>query len=180
MRNDTPPGHTVSRSRGSEDGEPPARESATIAFRKRHRWKYLLHQDAVFATDIRPAGALVLPPSNAASKSGTQPPPTPTWVRLGQDGFLTVSAGYAWDGPSVVPDFRSLMRASLAHDALYQLLREVPDLHAQYPDLREQADRLFVKMAAGDGMWRVFERPALLALRMFGGRAAAPSLKTRP
>jgi hypothetical protein len=46
------------------------------------------------------------------------------FIDLDTDGNLTVKNGYAWDGPSgPVKDTDENMRASLVHDALYQLMR---------------------------------------------------------
>ena len=45
------------------------------------------------------------------------------WLRLEDDGKLTIKAGYAWDGCSGSVDTESNMVAGLAHDALYQLMR---------------------------------------------------------
>jgi hypothetical protein len=47
-----------------------------------------------------------------------------TWLELWPDGTLVISPGYAWDGASgPTYDSKSSMRASLVHDALYQLMR---------------------------------------------------------
>jgi len=37
-------------------------------------------------------------------------------------GMLHLIKGYAWDGCTYFPDFKKLMRASLVHDALCQLV----------------------------------------------------------
>lgn len=49
-----------------------------------------------------------------------------TWlVDIHESGILVVRAGFAWDGPSgPALDTRSMMRASLIHDALYYLMRQ--------------------------------------------------------
>lgn len=48
-----------------------------------------------------------------------------SFVSLNPEGHLTIKAGYAWDGPSGPAfDTPCFMRASLVHDALYQLMRE--------------------------------------------------------
>lgn len=68
---------------------------------------------------------------------------------------LAVSRGYAWDGASgPTLDTESTMRASLAHDALYQLMRE--GLLSQ--DLRTLADLELRDLAVEDGMgkWRAW------------------------
>jgi hypothetical protein len=70
------------------------------------------------------------------------------WIRL-DEGLLTVNAGYAWDGPSgPTIDTKNFMRGSLAHDALYQLMREgrLPTKH------RKAADDLLYSMCREDGM----------------------------
>lgn len=47
------------------------------------------------------------------------------FIKLDPDGSLTIKAGYAWDGPSgPTIDDRTNMRASISHDAKYQLMRE--------------------------------------------------------
>lgn len=46
------------------------------------------------------------------------------------DGYITIKKGYAWNGCSYVPDFKSTYYASLIHDALYQykINRKIADL----------------------------------------------------
>ena len=76
-------------------------------------------------------------------------------IWLSPAGILTVHAGYAWDGPSgPVWDSRRLMRASLVHDALYQLLRR------GYLDrsLRKDCDRLFKELCMADGVRRIWAK----------------------
>ena len=47
------------------------------------------------------------------------------YLKLTPNGVLTIRAGYAWDGPSgPAIDTPNFMRASLVHDALYQLMRQ--------------------------------------------------------
>ena len=71
------------------------------------------------------------------------------YLFLDEEGRLTVSAGYAWDGPSGptldTPDF---MAASLLHDALYQMFRQglLPR------SLRLAADLEMRDQARADGM----------------------------
>lgn len=46
------------------------------------------------------------------------------YIDLDTNGNLTIKQGYAWDGASGPTfDTKSSMRASLVHDALYQLIR---------------------------------------------------------
>ena len=84
---------------------------------------------------------------------------------------LWIFKGYRWDGPSgPAIDTENAMRASLVHDALYQLIRlgHIP------PETRKTADQLFLKILKEDGVsfprrWRFY-----LAVRCFGGRHIKP------
>lgn len=72
------------------------------------------------------------------------------YVELTKGGRLTVSKGYAWDGPSgPAIDTKNFMRGSLVHDALYQLMRE-QKLDPRY--WRVVADNLLRKLCREDGM----------------------------
>lgn len=91
-------------------------------------------------------------------------------------GYLTAQSHYAWDGlsgPSV--DTKTSMRGSLAHDALYQLMRDGL-LDKKY---REYADELLRKICLEDGMnkfraWYIYKM-----VRMFGGKYILPQKNPR-
>ena len=71
------------------------------------------------------------------------------FIKLDDDGTLTIRRGYAWDGPSgPAIDTKNFMRGSLVHDALYQLMREglIPE------SLRDAADRVLRDICREDGM----------------------------
>jgi hypothetical protein len=71
-------------------------------------YKYLLMKSVTFFTDVYPSQAIQTP-----------------FICLDSDGTLTIKRGYAWDGPSgPTVDTRNFMRGSLAHDSLYQMMRE--------------------------------------------------------
>ncbi len=73
------------------------------------------------------------------------------WIKV-VAGMMCISKGYAWDGASgPTIDSESSMRASLVHDALYQLMREkkIPTL------LRKYADTIFYDLCLEDGMGRI-------------------------
>ena len=94
------------------------------------------------------------------------------FVGLAADGTLTLAAGYAWDGASgPIKQDGTVIRASLVHDGLFQLMRD-HDLPAHH---RITADKLLRTMCKEDGMpaWQAWIVYA--AVRMFGGRFAAPS-----
>ena len=71
------------------------------------------------------------------------------YISLGTDGVLMIKRGYAWDGASgPTYDTKSCMRASLVHDALYQLIREG---HLS-PNHRKDADEHLYNICVEDGM----------------------------
>ena len=91
-------------------------------------------------------------------------------------GLLTVRAGYAWDGPSgPVIDRRATMRASLVHDALYQLLRHTWLM----PSQKDAIDLLFRDMCIEDGVPRWLAVLYYRALRRWGASATDPANKKK-
>lgn len=74
------------------------------------------------------------------------------YVSLLRTGVLVISERYAWDGPSgPTVDTKNSLRASLVHDALYQLMK-AGLLSWEY---QERADALLRDIAVQDGMWRI-------------------------
>lgn len=66
-------------------------------------------------------------------------------------GKLHIKKGYAWDGPSGPTwDTKSSLRASLVHDALYQLIRlgKIP------AKCKMTADELLYTIGVEDGMYK--------------------------
>lgn len=97
-------------------------------------------------------------------------------ISLDPGGKLTIRRGYAWDGPSgPTIDTPSFMRASLVHDALYQLMR-----HGHLPrSCRKGADKFLRFMAVEDGMWHWRANCVYNALRWAGRGASLPSAVKR-
>ena len=97
------------------------------------------------------------------------------FISLDVHGNLLVKKGYAWDGPSgPVIDTDENMRASLVHDALYQLMRNeylVTRTH------RKAADQLFKDICKEDGVSNFWASAYYKALRKFGKPAASPQNK---
>jgi len=93
------------------------------------------------------------------------------FIAISKWGVMTLTEGYAWDGPSGPTfDTPSLMRASLVHDALYQLMREgLLDFKK-----RKTADIIYRDLALEDGTppWRA--RIHYWSLRVFGKRSSRP------
>lgn len=85
------------------------------------------------------------------SCTGICPPATirTEWIVLNKEGVLEITKGYAWDGPSgPTIDDKTNIRASLEHDAFYQLMR----LGLLPLDYRSQADRRLREVCKEDGM----------------------------
>jgi hypothetical protein len=99
------------------------------------------------------------------------------FIALDAVGNFLVKKGYAWDGPSgPVKDTRENMRASLVHDALYQLMRN-KKLSARTH--RKAADKLFKEMCKDDGVSNLVASTYYKALRKFGKPAASPQNKKK-
>ena len=92
-----------------------------------------------------------------------------SWVRLQKSGWLELKAGYCWDGASgPAIDTKRIMRGSLVHDALYQLLR------SEYlaPECRKQADEELRRICLEDGMSKVMAFLVYWSVRIFGKPAS--------
>lgn len=97
------------------------------------------------------------------------------YVKLDGDGRLSLAKGYAWDGPSgPTIDTLSFMRASLVHDALYQLMREG---HLDKARTRELADRILRRICLEDGMWSLRAWWVYQGVRLFADPAADPAAR---
>ena len=93
---------------------------------------------------------------------------------LSPSGRLTIKSSYAWDGPSGPTfDTPSIMRGSLVHDCLYQLLRETDfgTPETRYPR-RKKADEILYTICIEDGVWKWRAKWILAAVRAAGGPAA--------
>lgn len=112
-------------------------------------YRFQLEEDVSFQTTIRPAH----PGGNR-------------FVDIDADGLLTISAGYAWDGASgPAINTHTIIRGSLAHDALYQLIR----LGVVATADRDHADQLLRSICLEDGMWPPRAWWVYMAVRQFGG-----------
>ena len=92
----------------------------------------------------------------------------------GNTSTMFIKTGYAWDGSTCSFDKHSI-RASLVHDALYQLMREGL-LDKKY---RKQADQLYRDMLIEDGLWKSHAWVRYWALRNFAGGGIKPEKKPR-
>lgn len=86
------------------------------------------------------------------------------FIRLRPDGLLVIHKGYAWDGATGFPDIASVMRGSLVHDALYQLIR----MELIPSDCKKKADRLLEDICIEDGMHHWMARIVYQAVEALG------------
>ncbi len=94
------------------------------------------------------------------------------FITLDTKGDLVVKSGYAWDGISgPVIDTDNNLRASLVHDALYQLIRQ---RKLSRKDHKDKADRLFKKMCKEDGVLSPIAHIYYEALKKLGNPATDP------
>jgi hypothetical protein len=120
-------------------------------------YKYILDEDVTARTLVTGYGV------NIASGDDGEP-----WISLTQDGALLIRDEYSWDGPSgPAVDTKTFMRASLVHDALYQLVSE--ELLPR--KCRKLADKTMRKLAKEDGMGLIRRTYTYWAVRIFGAFA---------
>lgn len=127
-----------------------------IRYTRRRYWKYRLHA---------PVQVNITLPIPQTIKTD--------YLALTSAGQLTIHAGYMWDGASgPAKDTPNFMRASLVHDALYQLIR----LGLLHTSDRRYADQLLRRICLADGIhcfraWYVY-----WGVRIFGGYAIQPEV----
>lgn len=102
-------------------------------YRKLHKYKYQLTEKFAHKTNI--LGYDI----------------TTDYIRLERNGLLSIEKGYCWDGPSgPTLDTKSSIRGSLAHDALYQLIRMGLLPFSERP----ATDKELYRLCLEDSMWK--------------------------
>jgi hypothetical protein len=110
-------------------------------------YKYQLVDGYTLQTNIRPASDIHTP-----------------YIRLTTDGYLMIATGYAWDGATRANDTKTIMRAALVHDALYQLMRH-GHLGIEWRDI---VDGLFYRLMREDGVNLIRAAYIYRAVKWFG------------
>ncbi len=131
-----------------------------ILYKKRRKYKYNLHSDREFLTNIK-----VGHPKDLGL------------LAIEGNGNLIIRKGYSWDGPSgPTIDTKNFMRGSLIHDALYQLMREgvLPQ------QLRKKVDNILQEVCIKDGMSKVRAWWVYHGVRIGGASSAMPDLLSAP
>ncbi|WP_373975679.1 hypothetical protein NT239_02715 [Chitinibacter sp. SCUT-21] len=130
----------------------------TIWYKKRRIYKYTLAHPCVIQLQLHPEQDIATP-----------------FISLNRQGQLALAANYAWDGASgPMPDLPSVMRGALAHDALYQLMR---DGHLDAQHYRQQADAVLRQLCLADGMNTLLAAWVYFCVRQFGARYAQSDLR---
>jgi hypothetical protein len=131
-----------------------------MRYRLLHGYKYELVDTVMVQTDI-----LDLPDIDTE------------YIALFSNGQLFIKMCYAWDGASgPAIDTKTIMRGSLVHDALYQLMREGHLDRAKYRDV---ADQLLRKICIEDGMWKARANWVYWAVKSFAKRSSESEKEPR-
>lgn len=119
-------------------------------------YKYQLVADYTINTKIKPANDVVT-----------------DYILLDSKGVLTVKKGYAWDGTSgPVIDTDENLRASMVHDAFYQLMRMRKLKSTEH---KEASDKLFRNMCKIDGVPSPVAQLYYFALEKMGKPSTDPA-----
>jgi hypothetical protein len=91
------------------------------------------------------------------------------YLSINSLGALIIHRGYCWDGPSgPTIDTKNTMRASLVHDALYQLIRK----NILPVTFRKEIDDHFRQQLIEDGMSKFRAWYYWKSVRLFGKKYA--------
>jgi len=93
-----------------------------------------------------------------------------------KDGWLTIRAGFGWDGASgPTYDTKATRRGVLIHDVLYRLMRQglLP------PEVKELADRIMEFVMLKDGMWEWRAGVWFKSVSKYGDAAIDPRNKIK-
>lgn len=131
----------------------------------KYAWRFTLADDEFYIVAMRKAGPFrnrwleICPTSQGRAQ-------------------VRISAGYSWDGCSIVPDAPGTKRASCLHDALYQYSQDIADdWDVSASTVLRLADDAFLEVMRRDncpvaGLYyagvRIFGRPFRFFSRLFG------------
>ncbi|MCJ7777645.1 MAG: DUF1353 domain-containing protein [Sedimentisphaerales bacterium] len=131
-----------------------------MKYRELHGWKYELIDTVMVQTDIVGLGEI-----------------DTEYISLWDNGQLFIKLRYAWDGASGPAfDTKTIMRGSLVHDALYQLMRDGLLDRKKY---RPYADKLLREICLEDGMWKLRANWVYWAVQTFAKRNSEPEKEPR-
>ncbi len=110
-------------------------------------WKYYLEETYCIFTNIKPKYAVVH-----------------KYFELDTNGFLIIKQGYCWDGASGTFDTKNIMRASLVHDCVYQMIRTGLLSYTN----KGEVDKLFHIICKEDGMNYIYAKICYWMVSIFG------------
>ena len=92
------------------------------------------------------------------------------WIRMEGDSlFLTVYKNYAWDGCSLVPDFKGTIIASLPHDVIYRFSEKLSKAWGwKLSKTLKTADKLFLIAMNQNDTKDVVAKTYYIGVRIFG------------
>ncbi|MDB2414551.1 DUF1353 domain-containing protein [Rickettsiales bacterium] len=115
-------------------------------YRSLKSWKYQITEEYNYQTNISVTNDIVT-----------------EFVHLASDGKLLLKQYYAWDGASGGIDTNNILRASLVHDGLCQLI----ELGKLSLDHRKASDKIFKEICLEDGMSKFRANYIYLAIRAY-------------
>ena len=131
-------------------------------------YKYQLAENEAFQTEFK-------------SKIGFKT----DFLSITKEGLLVVHKGYAWDGPSgPTYDDEAFIYGSLAHDALYQLMRGGWLPHSSWRSADKEMEK-FIKIKLKEknrfvrGIWKARMVWVMAGLKLAKGKAADPGQKKK-
>ena len=131
-----------------------------IYYKKRKKWKYVLQKDYTCQADI-PVDELC----------------DLAFLKLEKNGNLTIKKNYAFDGATgLIFTPKSLIKGSLIHDALYQLIREKKiDIKC-----KKIADEILAQNCIESKIPKIFVWLVSLGVRLFGRFFIKDDILTAP
>ncbi len=152
------------------------RVGSEFQYRDVRSYKFQLFDDLTCETGITIHGTSV----QSASEPGSDGRP---FVTMDAGGTLLIHAWYSWDGPSFIPGHaRRMIRGSLVHDALYQLIRDEcfpVESRIRWTVARE-ADVLMRRLFIADGTPVILAWFFFAVIRLFGRHFEEPGSKPSP
>lgn len=125
--------------------------------------RHIFYRDGLKYQLVQPCRVLtpILPPEECRE----------LFIRLSTDGVMHLATGYAWDGGTWCPDYRTFMRPTAIHDAFYTLMRKGWLDAERY---RAHIDVFMRKMCIEDGMDELHAWVIYQGVRLGAGANALP------
>lgn len=123
-------------------------ECERIAYRRFPKYKWILHEDAVFYSGLK----LDIPIEHE-------------YFSISREGVVVARAGYAWDGATGGLDTKSILSGTVVHDIIYQAHQLGYNLPGNW---KKVADACLLRICKRDGMTRIRQAWVAPAVEHFG------------